>query len=396
MHLIINGEQVHPALIEQEVEAMRPHYQDAFRDQSADEQEKQLHNWAKENVIEKVLLRQEALRDPQPVDPAKIQSEYDSLLKEQGGQEAFLKANNLSEQDIEKVKKDIEGQIRMQRLAGSISKEAGLCSEAEAKAHYMKNVNKFLVPEQVHAAHIVVHTDAQTSVMQAKVKIMEIEQELSNGRSFEELADETSDCPGNGGDLGYFPRGHMVQNFEDVVFSMQPNQISAVFQTEFGFHIAKVIDKRPERLAPFEQVKNQLIEQLTKEKQGKALEDYLDELKAKADIREIEDDSSPDINKKYIRPLKPLNSVLVKPSGPDCNLDCGYCFYLEKAELFSEQKIHRMSDQILEEMVKQVMTDGSQYISFGWQGGEPTLMGLPFFQKAVDFQKKIWKRADRR
>jgi uncharacterized protein len=91
---------------------------------------------------------------------------------------------------------------------------------------------------------------------------------------------------------------------------------------------------------------------------------------------------------KNLKPQKPLNSVLVKPAGPDCNLACSYCFYLEKAELFSENKIHRMSDRVLEEMIRQLMTQGEQNISFGWQGGEPTLMGINFFQKAVNFQEK--------
>ena len=89
-----------------------------------------------------------------------------------------------------------------------------------------------------------------------------------------------------------------------------------------------------------------------------------------------------------IVPKKILSSVLIKPSGPDCNLDCSYCFYLDKAELFNESKIHRMSVKVLEELTKQMMSQRSNHISFGWQGGEPTLMGLPFFKKAVEFQNK--------
>ncbi|TAJ11869.1 anaerobic sulfatase maturase [Marinilabiliaceae bacterium JC017] len=85
---------------------------------------------------------------------------------------------------------------------------------------------------------------------------------------------------------------------------------------------------------------------------------------------------------------KPLESVLVKPAGPDCNLGCTYCFYLKKAELFNEVKQHRMSEEVLEELIRQVMAQSGQNISFGWQGGEPTLMGLPFYEKVVEFEKK--------
>jgi uncharacterized protein len=83
---------------------------------------------------------------------------------------------------------------------------------------------------------------------------------------------------------------------------------------------------------------------------------------------------------------KPLDSLLIKPAGPDCNLDCSYCFYLDRSGQFPGAKVHRMSEQVLEEMVKQVMQQGSRHVSFGWQGGEPTLAGLPFFEKAVEFQ----------
>ncbi len=84
---------------------------------------------------------------------------------------------------------------------------------------------------------------------------------------------------------------------------------------------------------------------------------------------------------------KPLQTVLVKPGGPDCNLRCDYCFYLKKSKMFADSRDHRMSLDILEELVRQVMTQGGASVSFGWQGGEPTLMGLPFFQKAVEYQR---------
>lgn len=84
---------------------------------------------------------------------------------------------------------------------------------------------------------------------------------------------------------------------------------------------------------------------------------------------------------------KKLDSILVKPAGPDCNLFCTYCFYLEKSSLYPDAKTHRMSEEVLKEMVKQVMAQEKPQISFGWQGGEPTLMGLSFFEKAVEFEK---------
>ncbi|HEK86165.1 MAG TPA: anaerobic sulfatase maturase [Candidatus Aminicenantes bacterium] len=89
---------------------------------------------------------------------------------------------------------------------------------------------------------------------------------------------------------------------------------------------------------------------------------------------------------------KKLTSVLIKPAGPDCNLHCHYCFYLKKSNLFPETRVHRMSLEILEETIKQAMSQSAPEIYFGWQGGEPTLIGLDFFRQAVYFQQKYGEK----
>jgi uncharacterized protein len=86
---------------------------------------------------------------------------------------------------------------------------------------------------------------------------------------------------------------------------------------------------------------------------------------------------------------KPLNSILVKPTGAECNIDCEYCFYLQKASLYPSTQHPRMTDEVLEAMITQMMTQSMGDTSFGWQGGEPTLMGLDFFKRAIELQKKL-------
>ncbi|PIE35656.1 anaerobic sulfatase maturase [candidate division KSB3 bacterium] len=81
-------------------------------------------------------------------------------------------------------------------------------------------------------------------------------------------------------------------------------------------------------------------------------------------------------------------TLLVKPASADCNLRCEYCFYLEKCGLYPDSSRHRMSDEVLEQIVKSYMATRQPIYSIGWQGGEPTLMGLEFFQKVVGFQKQ--------
>src|SRR3954463_3272742 len=81
--------------------------------------------------------------------------------------------------------------------------------------------------------------------------------------------------------------------------------------------------------------------------------------------------------------------VMVKPVGPICNLDCAYCFYLEKENLYPAGEHFRMTDAVLEAFVRQYIADqDADEITFGWQGGEPTLMGIDFFRRAVELQRR--------
>jgi len=81
-----------------------------------------------------------------------------------------------------------------------------------------------------------------------------------------------------------------------------------------------------------------------------------------------------------------IASVLVKPVSADCNLDCEYCFYSSKSAVYPESKQHHMSDHVLRELVAQFMALCQERASFSWQGGEPTLAGLGFYRKVVEYQ----------
>jgi len=80
---------------------------------------------------------------------------------------------------------------------------------------------------------------------------------------------------------------------------------------------------------------------------------------------------------------------MVKPTGPLCNLDCSYCFYLEKEGLFAANERWKMNEETLERFVRfYIQSQPVDEITFAWQGGEPTLCGVEFFRKAVEFQKR--------
>jgi uncharacterized protein len=84
----------------------------------------------------------------------------------------------------------------------------------------------------------------------------------------------------------------------------------------------------------------------------------------------------------------PPFSLLIKPAGADCNLRCTYCFYLEKAALYPEQSRHRMSEAVLTRLVSSYLATDQPHYAFGWQGGEPTLMGVDFFRAVTRLQQQ--------
>jgi uncharacterized protein len=86
---------------------------------------------------------------------------------------------------------------------------------------------------------------------------------------------------------------------------------------------------------------------------------------------------------------KPRFHAMVKPSGAICNLDCAYCYYLHKEELLGSNSKFRISDEVLEAHVRQyIESQRGDEVVFSWQGGEPTLLGVGFFEKVVALEKK--------
>jgi uncharacterized protein len=87
----------------------------------------------------------------------------------------------------------------------------------------------------------------------------------------------------------------------------------------------------------------------------------------------------------------PAFHVMAKPTGSKCNLDCAYCFYLKKEQMYPNSDF-RMSDEVMEQYIRQTI-EGHRIpnVTIAWQGGEPTLMGLDFFRRAVEVEKKYTK-----
>ncbi len=153
-------------------------------------------------------------------------------------------------------------------------------SEADAKKLYDDQVKLLKPEEEVQARHILVESEDKAKELAEKIK---------GGGKFEDLAKESSKDPGSkedGGNLGYFGRGQMVPQFEEAVFKMQKGDVSAPIQTQFGWHLIKVEDKRAKAPPAFDVVKDRILQSLLLQKASKAAVD----LRTKAKIEYVDAD----------------------------------------------------------------------------------------------------------
>jgi len=236
--LTVNGEAVEDSLVREEAAALRPKYYEVMGSGDPVALEMQLREWSRENVIERVLLKQEAER------------------------------------------RSVAVEELLESVQGAVPKPTA----KEVQALYAKGKDTFWVPEMVHVAHVVRNVDETHVEADALAQIQVAEAELKRGVAFGVVADAHSDCPGQGGDLGWFPRGHMVEEFDAVIFGLSIGQTSPVFRTPFGFHIARLLGKKPEGIPKLEDVRAHLDGQILKVKQQQAVEAFVDKLRSEATI----------------------------------------------------------------------------------------------------------------
>jgi len=284
MALIINGFTIGNEAIRRESERMAPEVQKQFPWLDPIAQKLQAEDMAKDRFIEHRLLFEEAQKRIQDLPSDAIDAEYQKIAKKHGGEKKFLKTFKIDPKDVPNVKREIADDLRFQRFLDNLRQQVAAPTDEELKARYQKDEAQFKHPDQYKAAHIVFHTNNGQDPEEAKRKIEDAKRRLDAGESFETLADEDSDCPGKGGDLGWFPEGHMVEEFEKIVFKLEIGVLSDVFETPFGFHIARLDERKIGVVEPFEKVSQSIKEVIANEKRDALFKEHLDVLKANATI----------------------------------------------------------------------------------------------------------------
>lgn len=172
--------------------------------------------------------------------------------------------------EMKRIEENMLKQFAINKVLASVK-----LTDEEIANFYEANKERFVKPESASAKHILVDTEEKATELLNKINNNEV--------SFEEAAREHSSCPSKDadGDLGTFPRGQMVPEFEEAVFTMDKGEVRGPVQTQFGYHLIKLEDKNEGGQSELEEVKNDIAKSLMYQKQNEVYSSRVNDLKSK-------------------------------------------------------------------------------------------------------------------
>lgn len=251
-----------------------------------------VRNQILESLINQELLYQSSQKNKIKIDQKTVDERYDSIKKRFKTEEEFKDAISKMNVSEANIRTQLEKGLAIDELLKSKVVKDIEVTEEESRKYYDENPDQFKEAEQVKASHILIKVEPDANddkKNEARKKIESVQGKLKKGDDFAAVAKEYSEGPSKsrGGDLGFFKRGQMVKPFEEAAFSMEVEQVSGVVETQFGYHIIKVTEKKPASTATYPEVKDQLQQQLKQQKTRQAVGEYVDDLRKKAKIEKF-------------------------------------------------------------------------------------------------------------
>lgn len=286
MSILVNGEEVPPELIRDEAERIKQMQAGALSDDL--EGKIRLRQAAERNAIGRVLFRQATSQDQDPIDPKRVEKELKTYLASQGC---------VTPRAESEARKNIQEQLRAERTIARLVGAIKTPSLAEMERFHRKNRHNFIGQETVKASQIVKHPTEECPDAQAKAVIDSAMADLQSGHSFEDVVARYSDCKQNGGNLGEFSRGVMVDEFDEVVFALRPGERSPVFRTAFGYHIVELKERRPGRPLAFKEVRHDIERVMVFGCRQTAFQQAVQVLLERATIRRVSAEQVPSFTK---------------------------------------------------------------------------------------------------
>lgn len=288
----IDGEIITQAEVDSQTRLLTLRMEEAGR--TVPEQYKHMvRKQAADTLLQTRLLLKAARKAGITVSEEEMKNRFNHVKSSLGSPEQFQSFLTRASLTEESFKDQIYETAIVDRYLENTLKDLPETSEEEAKKFFLENVENFKRPERAKASHILIQFPqgaTQEEKDAAKKKAEELLKKLKEGADFAELAKENSDCPSSerGGDLGFFTRGRMVPEFEDAAFALEKGEISDIVETKFGYHIIMKTDHRESGTATFNEVKEQLMQNLTQKKKSDRVHDLIESLKKGSEIEYVD------------------------------------------------------------------------------------------------------------
>lgn len=288
---VVNGTQISKKSFDQELLVSRSR----IEQQGQKIPESQLPEFKKhiiKQLIGTELLFQDSKQKGIVVSNEKVSQFLTDIKKRYPTEEQFQKdlvEMNMSEDDM---KSRLKKSIAIQELIEKHLAKNATVTDEEAKTFYDKRPELFKSPPSVKASHILIKSSPTAKPAEkdaAMKKIKDVQEKLKQGGDFAELAKTHSEGPSGpkGGDLGFFSQGQMVKPFETAAFALSPGEISDIVETRFGYHLIKVSEKKESQTVSFDQAKEKIIKNLTRNKTQQIIEQHIETLKNTAKIETL-------------------------------------------------------------------------------------------------------------
>ncbi len=206
-------------------------------------------------------------------------------------EDAFTKALAQQNVTVDQLQRQTRMSLEVQKVVDAEVTSKIAVDDQAIGAFYQQNLERFKQGETVHASHILVTVAPNAPAADkagARKKAEQILKKVRGGADFAALARSESQDPGsapNGGDLGFFPKGQMDPAFEKAAFALKTGAVSGVVESQFGFHIIKLIERRPPHTAPLAEVGPRIKQFLTAQQRETKLDEFVSEAKKKLTIK---------------------------------------------------------------------------------------------------------------
>lgn len=290
MPLTVNGESVNPDWIHDEFSQIKS-YHERTTHASCCERDDEFMEQARENVIRRLLIAQEADKVVPKLSDNEIDLAIRQLKKEMGGETQFFAHYGIMPNQQDLIRPSIDQSIRVDKFVKDICGDLEPASEQELEKFYSEHQKQWMTEESIKCLHIYKGFRSDRNREDLFRDCVQLRQQIKKGADFLELAKSFTDKNEDEIDLGWFKRGEIMEEFEIIAFSLDKGEVSPVFSTHHGFHLTQLVDRHPAVPIPLEEVKDEVQEAFRIERRESRLHDHVARLIKTAEISGSIDES---------------------------------------------------------------------------------------------------------